>query len=435
MGQARGRPAHRPLPLGRDRRRAGREHHRPSEGRDPGGETVIRRTTVATLLTVPLLLSAAAPAHAAAPAGWELNAMDVPQAHRTSQGENVTVAVLDTGVVTSHPSFRGRVTSGPDFLRYGAEKGDPHWGEHGTAMASNVLSVAPKARVLSLRVILDHEDPGRDRIEEEWEKWRKGGTFDKELLPMQTSVSRAVRYAVDKGARVISMSLGTDEWAGFNDYLDDVAAAVDYAAGKGVVVLASSGNGGSTDRLATDANNVVSYPAAYAGVLGVAAVSPQGRRAEFSQVHTYNTIAAPGVDIRSATNTGGYRMVKGTSPACALAAGAVALMLSRNPDLSPRQVRDILVRTATKPPNGYTLFLGHGMVNADRAVRAAATAKGAASKAAAYEGEKHFGDGPTDSPITHPPIDQEYLVIGGVGIGIGLLCFAGTFFLVRRRRV
>ncbi|MEO3799081.1 S8 family serine peptidase [Nonomuraea sp. B1E8] len=395
---------------------------------------MIRRTTVAALLTVPLLLSAAVPARAAAPAGWELNAMDVPEAHRTSQGEDVTVAVLDTGVVTGHPAFRGRVTSGPDFIRYGARKGDPHWGEHGTAMASNVLSVAPKARVLSLRVILDHEDPGRDRIEEEWENWRKGGTFSKEVLAMQKGMSKAIRYAVDQGAKVISMSLGTDEWGGFRDYLDDVAAAVDYANGKGVTVLASAGNGGSTDRLATDANNVVSYPAAYAGVLGVAAVSPQGRRAEFSQVHTYTTIAAPGVDVRSATNTGGYRMVKGTSPACALAAGAVALMLSRNPDLSPRQVRDILVRTATKPPNGYTLFLGHGMVNADRAVRAAATTKGAEPKAAAYEGEKHFGDGPVDSPITHPPIDQSYLVIGGVGIGIGLLCFAGTFFLVRRRR-
>ncbi|WP_165977755.1 S8 family peptidase [Nonomuraea diastatica] len=395
---------------------------------------MIRRTTVAALLTVPQLLSATVPAHAAAPARWELNAMDVPEAHRTSQGENVTVAVLDTGVVTSHPSFRGRVTSGPDFIRFGAKKGEPHWGEHGTAMASNVLSVAPKARVLSLRVILDHEDPGRDRIEEAWERWRKSGTFDETFRSHQTSISRAIRYAVDQGAEVISMSLGTDEWGGIRDYLDDVAAAVDYAGGKGVTVLASAGNGGSTDRLATDANNVVAYPAAYAGVLGVAAVSRQGRRAEFSQVHTYNAIAAPGVDIRSATNTGGYRMVKGTSPACALAAGAVALMLSRNPDLSPRQVRDILVRTATKPPNGYTLFLGHGMVNADRAVRAAATTKGAEPKAAAYEGEKHFGEGPTDSPVTHPPIDQAYLVIGGVGVGVGLLCFTGTFFLVRRRR-
>ncbi|MGP3932497.1 S8 family serine peptidase [Nonomuraea sp. KM88] len=393
---------------------------------------MIGKGVVSAILTVPLLLTAAAPARANAPTGWELNVMDVPEAHQSSQGDNITVAVLDTGVVATHPEFKGRVTSGPDFIGGGAKPGQSYWGKHGTAMASNVLSVAPKARVLSVRVIHDDEDPARVDFTEAMKRLAETGKPSKAMLEGQRALSEGIRYAVDKGAKVISMSLGTDERNHFFSYQEDVAAAVDYAIGKGVILLAGAGNGGRPHD--SDSNNIVSYPAAHAGVLGVAAVSPEGRRAEFSQVRSYIAIAAPGVGIRSAHNTGGYRVIQGTSPACALAAGAVALMLSRNPDLSPRQVRDILVRTATKPPNGYTLFLGHGMVNADRAVRAAATTKGAEPKAAAYEGEKHFGDGPVDSPIAHPPLDQEYLVIGGVGLGIGLLCFTGTFFLVRRRR-
>ncbi|MBF8188536.1 S8 family serine peptidase [Nonomuraea sp. K274] len=386
------------------------------------------REATAALLAVPLLLPAAAPVR------WELDVMDVPEAHRVSQGENITVAVLDTGVVAEHPEFKGRVSTGPDLIGGGARPGQSYWGAHGTAMASNVLSVAPKARVLSVRVIWDEEDPARERYEQALKNWTETGTADDAYLESQRALAKGIRYAVGQGAEIISMSLGTDEWGAFQPYEEDVAAAVDHALGKGVILLASSGNGGSTSRLDTEANNVVSYPAAYAGVIGVAAMAPGGQRAGFSQVHTYTSISAPGVDIRSALNTGGYEAVHGTSPACALAAGAVALMLSRNPDLSPRQVRDILVRTATKPEDGYTVFLGHGLVNADAAVRAAGVAKGARIEAVPYKGGEYFGKGPVDSPITHPPISRTYMIAGGVGVGVGLLCFAGAFLLIRRRR-
>lgn len=93
--------------------------------------------------------------------------------------------------------------------------------------------------------------------------------------------------------------------------------------------------------------------------------------ADYSQVHSYTTIAAPGVDMYSASNMGGYQLVDGTSPAYALAAGTVALMMSRAPGLSPRQVRRVLVETAVKPARGYTVFLGHGLINARAAVQAA----------------------------------------------------------------
>ncbi|MER7130476.1 S8 family peptidase [Streptosporangium saharense] len=391
---------------------------------------MIRRTLTAALLGAALLVGTAAPALAEAPHGWELQVMKVRQAQTLAQGKGVTVAVLDTGVMKNHPAFRGRVTSGPDFVGGGARPGRPYWGEHGTAMASSVLNVAPQARVLSVRVIWDHEDPARKRVEELAKKSKKAG--EEESRKWAGAVAKGIRYAVDHHAKVISMSLGTDEWS-WVGYEEDTAAAVDYASSKGVVVVASSGNGGSTDLTDLDANNRVSYPAAFPSVIGVAAAGPDGARAEFSQVHTYTTIAAPGVDIYAARNTGGYRSGSGTSPAAALTSGTVALMLSRNPKLTVAQIREILTRTAMKPPAGYTLYLGHGIIDAAAAVQAAGSPP-PATRTAAYTGKKYLGGGPVGSPVDHPPIDSDYLIVGGAGLGVGLLCLVGAFFLFRRPR-
>ncbi|WP_433235956.1 S8 family peptidase [Streptosporangium sp. CA-135522] len=393
---------------------------------------MIRKTACAALLAAGLVVGTATPGLTDAPHGWEQRAMKVPSAQQLTQGKGVTVAVLDTGVIKDHPEFKGRVSSGPDFIGGGARPGQSYWGAHGTAMTSSVLHVAPQARVLSVRVLWDREDPARKRAEQA----AKTGDIEaaKQSQKAGDAIAKGIRYAVDKGAKVISMSLGTDEWS-WGGYEGETAAAVGYALGKGVVLLASAGNGGGEDRYDPEANNVVSYPAAYPGVIGVAALGTDGFRAGFSQVHTYNTIAAPGVDIYAARNTGGYKAGDGTSPACALAAGAVALMLSVNPDLTPGQVRDILVKTAQQPPAGYTVFLGFGVVDAAAAVKAAMAAKPAKITAVPYKGKQYFGNGPVDSASTNAPIDSTYLTVGGAGLGVGLLCLVGAFFLLRRPRV
>lgn len=84
--------------------------------------------------------------------------MSVPAAHTISQGEGVTVAVVDTGIRTDHPVLKGRATEGPDFLQAN-DKSESWYGEHGTAMASSVLDIAPKAKILGLRVVRDEDDP------------------------------------------------------------------------------------------------------------------------------------------------------------------------------------------------------------------------------------------------------------------------------------
>ena len=378
----------------------------------------------AVVAAVVAVAGTAVPARADAPRDWEVAALRLPEAQRTAQGDGVLVAVLDTGVVARHPALGGRVTTGPDLIGGGARPGQSYWGEHGTAMASDVLKVAPKARILSVRVLWDWEDPARKRALKM--------TRDAQSEKAAHALANGIRYAVGKGAKVISMSLGTDEWDIFNGYEEDTAAAVDYAVSKGVTILASSGNGGSTNPLEKDANNKVSYPAAYPGVIGVGALGPDGRRTDFSQVHTYTTVAAPGIDIYSARNTGGYQSVDGTSPACALTAGVVALALSRNPKLTPGQIRSILTRTARHPAGGYDTFVGFGQVDAAAVVAAAGSPGKSAIKAVPYKGKKYFGNGPTDAPMTHPPIDSEYLVIGGGAGAAGLLLLFVAFVLFRR---
>jgi subtilisin family serine protease len=369
----------------------------------------IRATGTAVALTGLLCTLATAPAQAATQVGWEGTALGLSAAQQLSQGEGVTVAVLDSGVYADHPGLKGKVTTGPDYFQDGLKEGDLKWGQHGTAMASDVLKVAPKAKVLSVRVIDDkHEE---ELSEEDMEKqWKKG----------ENPLAQGINYAVQHGADVISMSLGGEDI--FGSYNEDETAALAYAASNGVTVLASAGNAG-------DVLNEVSYPAGYAGVIAVAATQQNGGRADFSTVHTYNDVAAPGVDIISATNTGGYKTVDGTSPACALAAGVVALMYAKNPKLTPAQANDVLIATTHRPAGGGSALLGYGLINAGAAVKAAASPPKVETGAVAYKGKEHLAT-PDGTPKTkHAPLEQGLWMTALVAAGVGLVFLVGGVLL------
>lgn len=362
------------------------------------------RRTIATALiagvSALLCIAPAGPAHADTPASWESGTMDLPAAQRVSQGQGVKVAVLDTGVMKNHPALDGRVTTGPDFFKDDLSPGDPEWGDHGTSMASDVLKVAPKAEILSIRVINEDKDP--------------------EMEERQTNpVVQGIDYAVKHGADVISLSLGGATFA--NSFSADETQALARAVNKGVTVVAASGNDG-------EEFNEVSYPAAYPWLIAVAAVGKDGKRASFSTVHTYTSVAAPGVRIVSAKNTGGYRRVDGTSPAAALTSGAVALMLAKNDELSPAQVRSILVKTATSPAGGYNPMVGHGTINAAAAVRAAADPPADGARPTDHKGKKHFAKPNGVSPTQHPPMQTDVLIVGFTAAVTGLVM---VFFAVR----
>ena len=331
-----------------------------------GGRARFARLLVVTATVAGLAAVPAGPASADGVRDaqqWVLNAVHAPAAWPVTEGQGVTVAVIDSGVDPQVSDLTGSVTSGPDLTGVGTPASNPGWGMHGTWMASliaghghgggsGIIGVAPRAHVLSIRVITDQQDPGYARYQQEPQG------------RVQTELARAITYAVAHGAGVISMSLG------YGRPSRAVRQALQDAFSHGVVVVASSGNLGGSASARRHAP--YSFPADYPGVLGVAAIGQNGTSAGFSSDNLSVQVAAPGVQVPAQGRDGRYWLVSGTSPACALTAGVVALIRSKYPALTPPLVRKAVTTTASNPPaGGYDDQVGFGTVNAAAALAAA----------------------------------------------------------------
>ena len=320
-------------------------------------------------------------------AEWPVGYLDLPAAQRLSTGSGVTVALLDTGVVQGRADLTGQITTGPDYAGGVEKQGESGWGEHGTCMASiiaghgrnsgsdGMLGVAPGAHILSVRVIRDDDAPDFGQA-----------TSD------ATPISDGIKYAVDHGAQVISMSLGGQE----ADAGDDSSAesdAVRYALAHNVVVVAAAGNGATQ-------GNPVSYPGGERGVITVAAVDSNGGHANFSTTGWDVAVAAPGVNLPcDAYNADdAYMEGSGTSQATAYVSGLVALIKAEDPALTPEQIRTLLETTASgRPGGGRDDQIGFGVIDPVAALRAAKTMSGLPTvpRAGAGVASGHFGYGPT----------------------------------------
>lgn len=365
---------------------------RPPRTRLPGRDRLLRRLAAVPLAAMLALLPTAGSAYAAGEdvqkREWSLKAIQAPDAWKTTKGKGITVAVLDTGVAADHPDLKSSVLPGRDFVRLGAEKGDREWARHGTAMAGiiaghghgkggklGVMGVAPQARILPVRVLLEDSDPQR-------KKARNASAG---------ALAEGIRWAADKGADVINLSLGDDSDSAHPEARED--AAVRYALSKGSVVVASAGNGG-------EEGDHVSYPAAYPGVIAVTAVDRHGARAAFSTRRWYATVAAPGKDVLIADPDRRYYEGWGTSAASAFASGAVALVRAAHPDLSPAQIKELISDTARNTPEGgRSDALGTGVVDPAAAIEMGSNIKprGQQPSQLPYRSE-FFGTGPDDGP-------------------------------------
>ena len=274
-----------------------------------------------------------------------LSVINTDAAHAVGTGQDVVVAVIDTGI-TDHWFFRGKIAPGgfdyvdgddqPTDVANGIDENgngipDEGWG-HGTHVAGIISLVAPDARIMPIRVQNAEGD---------------GWSF---------IVAEAVQYATDNGAHIINLSLEVPcesmvmEWA------------VNYARERGVVVVAAAGN----ENLST-----VSYPAAYAGVIAVAAVDNSDIKASFSNFSDTVTVSAPGVDVYSAYGNGLFAWWSGTSQSAPIVAGEAALIVGAYPWLTTDEVSAVVMDSATDidPLNpGYEGLLGSGRIDLSAAL-------------------------------------------------------------------
>lgn len=256
------------------------------------------------------------------PQQWALDALQIESAWSASTGVDVDIAVVDSGVSGDHPDLAPKVCSGVAFLGsdgvarlgQGATDGNGH-GTHvagiaaaGTGDRTGTAGVAPSARIMPVRVL------GADGT---------GSSAD---------VARGITWAVDHGAEVINVSLG-------GGYSSAVDLAVDYAERQGVLVVAASGNAGP--------NGARNYPAALDDVLAVASHDQSGAVSSFSTQGDYVDLSAPGSGIISTYPDGRWASMSGTSMATPHVAGAAALLLAAQPELTPAQLRARLRATAT----------------------------------------------------------------------------------------
>lgn len=367
----------------------------------------VREIIAGIAAAVAVVLPAAAPAQADAvrDADWALSALHAEQAWRTSKGNGVTVAVLDTGVDGTHPDLTGQVLTGKDMVGFGAERGDSTWAKHGTGMAGiiaghghgagggdGVLGIAPESKILPVRVILEDKDPQRKKA-----RTTRGG-----------ALAEGIRWAADNGADVINLSLGDDSKTAHPEPQED--EAIQYALAKGIVVVSSAGNGGKE-------GNRASYPAAYPGVIAVAAVDRYGNRADFSTRRWYAAVSAPGVDVVIADPDRHYYEGWGTSTASAYVSGTAALIRSAYPKLSPAQIKEVLEDTTRdNPSGGRSDAVGTGLIDPAAALTAAARLKpeGPTPTPSGYA-ERYFGAGPSAARLATAQESP-----GGLGDGIAI---------------
>ncbi|MGQ9928625.1 MAG: S8 family peptidase [Chloroflexaceae bacterium] len=277
------------------------------------------------------------------PQQWGLYNIQAPEAWTITTGGPAVVAVLDSGVDGEHPDLAGKVLPGYNALDSSANTRDDNG--HGTAVAgliaantdngAGIAGLCWECRVLPVKVV-DALGVGDD-----------------------AGLARGILWAANNGARVINMSLGGE---GDSRLLRE---AIDYAAGRGIVLVAASGN-------ERQAGNPVTYPAAYPDVIAVGATGNDDSVTAFSNTGDYLDLAAPGVGLWTTLPGGNYGPPNGTSFSSPYVAAAAALVLSQRPDLGRADVRCILEASADdRGPPGKDSEYGWGRLNVFRAVQLA----------------------------------------------------------------
>ncbi|MCR4296999.1 MAG: S8 family peptidase [Elusimicrobia bacterium] len=273
---------------------------------------------------------------------WGINRVHAPAAWPLTEGKGVKVAIIDTGIDTSHPDLSGGVDGGYSAITKTENPADYQDDNgHGTHVAGTVagkrdgkgvVGVAPKARLYAVKV-LDADGSGN-----------------------LSDVIDGIVWAAKNKMDVANMSLGAPVDS------ESMKRAVRYARGSGVVVVAAAGNSGGS----------VGFPGAYEDAIAVSASDSNDKLAGFSSRGPEVDFIAPGVDVLSAKMGGGFASYSGTSMACPHVAGLAALAVSQGyVGLNgPDGVFAQLKKAASTLPGELTAEMqGKGMIDAGKLAR------------------------------------------------------------------
>ncbi|MGW0733538.1 type VII secretion-associated serine protease mycosin [Streptomyces sp. NPDC002851] len=271
---------------------------------------------------------------------WSLQRILLDQLRDKATGKGVTVAVIDTGVDDSNKQLAGQMASGGKDFVGKAKDGTTDIEGHGTKVAGIIAAkkipgtgfqgIAPGAKILPLRYTGAEEKQGNSN-----------------------TMVAAINYAIDQNVDIINISSDTTD----RKNPPPLAAAIKKAVDNGILVVAASGNDGA------DGESKETYPAAYDGVLAVAASDRNDERAFFSQAGDFVDIAAPGVGMVSTVPKGGQCTDDGTSFSAPYVAGVAALLMEEHRDWTPEQVATRMQETAQRPTTDPNRYVGWGVVD------------------------------------------------------------------------
>jgi subtilisin family serine protease len=236
--------------------------------------------------------------------GWHISSFNLDKVWQLTQGEGVTVAVIDSGCDLTHIDLKDNLVEGKNFVEPNLPPTDS--GIHGTHVSgiiaacnneTGIVGIAPKCKIMPLKVLNSFGMGSMDHV------------------------TAAIYYAVDNGADIITMSLGA------RNPVDKLKDAIVYANSKLVTCFVAAGNAGSSKQLL--------YPAAYTECISIGAVDENSMRADFSCTGPNLDFVAPGVKIYSTVPTNSYSFLSGTSMSCPFAVGTAALVLSQRREVDP----------------------------------------------------------------------------------------------------
>lgn len=273
---------------------------------------------------------------------FHLSMLQIEKAQKLAGKNKVKVAVIDTGIDNNHPDLKGQLHSSYNVVNP-MNPGIADY--HGTHVAGILAAkkdngvggygINPNAAIVPIDV------------------------FDRGWGASDYTVAQGILKAIDSGAKVINMSLGSSMPSPI------IEEAVKKALAKNITIVAAAGNTGS---------DMISYPAGYEGVISVGAIDKNKKLASYSSFGPSVDIVAPGDEVYSTIyeyeRKSSFRKLSGTSMASPVVAGVASLLLSKYPNLTPQQIEYILEHTATDLGNkGFDVKFGNGLVNPVNALK------------------------------------------------------------------